>query len=276
MTPWFAISSPRRRRQRAVVVAWLSCLSCVGCLSCFLAGAVPRSPPGRCSDRGLKAFPWEAQANPKADEAYEALCKSFPDAAKSGTYMGTSCSKDIVRGRFDGLCQLFGQGVALTVVEKEPFLLLGDTQSQKSSFEYLKSLETDSQKGLALDTVIKNPRLLTVPVFEYQRTKPSLDSLAATSGAIDFIRPLGELGLAAAIFGSFVVIILVLRPIFYGVGGGQSLVGALTSWLPPIPRPADIAASYGINLASLVALIPLYQVFSAVKNSSQYDKLVNK
>lgn len=45
---------------------------------------------------------------------------------------------------------------------------------QQRSFQYLTSLEDDSKKGLALEAVQKNPRLLTVPIYEYERTKPSL------------------------------------------------------------------------------------------------------
>lgn len=36
------------------------------------------------------------------------------------------------------------------------------------------ALQEKSEEGLALDAVTKNPRLLTVPEFEYQRTKPTL------------------------------------------------------------------------------------------------------
>merc|ERR1739842_126128 len=108
------------------------------------------------------------------------------------------------------------------------------------------------------------PRLLTVPEYEYQRTKSSLESLATAATAIDFLRPLGEVGLAVVIFSSFVALLIVLRPIFYGVGGGPSVLGMLTGGLPEIPRPWEIAESYGINLASLVAIIPIYQVLTAI------------
>ena len=65
-----------------------------------------------------------------------------------------------------------------------------DTDMQKRSFEYLTGLESDSKKGLALQAVQKNPRLLTVPVFEYERTKPSLEPLR--NGAVrDRIGPEG-------------------------------------------------------------------------------------
>ncbi|CAK9045583.1 unnamed protein product [Durusdinium trenchii] len=143
---------------------------------------------------------------------------------------------------------------------------------QERSFRYLTNLEEESQKGLALETVQKNPRLLTVPDFEYERTKPSLASLSNTASAIDFLRPLGEVGLAVVIFSSFVALLLVLRPLIYGVGGGPSLVGLVTGALPSIPRPSELAESYGINLASLVAIIPLTQVFSAFKKRVEAEQ----
>ena len=46
---------------------------------------------------------------------------------------------------------------------------------QQRSFQYLTSLEDEAKKGLALQAVQNNPRLLTVPDYEYQRTKPSLE-----------------------------------------------------------------------------------------------------
>ncbi|CAJ1460280.1 unnamed protein product [Effrenium voratum] len=214
----------------------------------------------------LGAFPWDAEGNAKADRAYDALSRAYPEAAKNGQFMGDDCSKNTVMSRFERLGSFLGSDVALLIVEKDPILLLGDTSMQEASFRYLRSLEEKSEEGLALDAVTKNPRLLTVPEFEYQRTKPTLASLAQAATAIDFLRPLGEVGLAVVIFGSFILLLLILRPLIYGVGGGQSLVGSITGAIPPIPKPWEIAESYGINLASLVAIIPIYQVVSAVRN----------
>ncbi|CAJ1349733.1 unnamed protein product [Effrenium voratum] len=226
--------------------------------------------PGRGADsrRGREVCSWQAMDNSRfpADRAYDALSRAYPEAAKNGQFMGDDCSKNTVMSRFERLGSFLGSDVALLIVEKDPILLLGDTSMQEASFRYLRSLEEKSEEGLALDAVTKNPRLLTVPEFEYQRTKPTLASLAQAATAIDFLRPLGEVGLAVVIFGSFILLLLILRPLIYGVGGGQSLVGSITGAIPPIPKPWEIAESYGINLASLVAIIPIYQVVSAVRN----------
>jgi len=217
----------------------------------------------------LRAFPWDAEGNAKAEKAFESMAKSFPEVARSGRFMNEAAGKDVIIGRYEKLGQFLGSDVALKMVEKDPILLLGDTDSQQASFQYLSSLEEESQRGLALEAVQNNPRLLTVPVYEYQRTKPALASLATAASAIEFLRPLGELGLAVVIFSSFIVLLLVLRPIFYGVGGGPSVVGLITGALPQLPRPSEIAESYGINLASIVALIPIYQVISAIRRQVQ-------
>ncbi len=34
----------------------------------------------------------------------------------------------------------------------------------------------------------------------------------------------------------------------------RSLIGSITSNLPPIPKPSEIAEAYGINLASIMVL----------------------
>ncbi|CAE7894756.1 unnamed protein product [Symbiodinium sp. KB8] len=249
----------RRARPTLGVLTLLLCAVAVG--TAFSSG-FRSSSLGARGPAAMRAFPWDQEGNARADKAYASLAEKYPEVAESGTFMDEAAGKDVIVGRYEKLGQFLGSDVALTMVEKDPILLLGDTDMQQRSFQYLTSLEDDSKKGLALEAVQKNPRLLTVPIYEYERTKPSLDGLNTAASAIDFLRPLGEVGLAVAIFSSFVVLILVLRPVFYGVGGGPSLIGMLTSGLPQIPRPWEIAQSYGINLASIVALIPIYQVIS--------------
>eukprot|EP00401_Gymnodinium_catenatum_P068817 CAMPEP_0117520236 /NCGR_PEP_ID=MMETSP0784-20121206/33066_1 /TAXON_ID=39447 /ORGANISM="" /LENGTH=168 /DNA_ID=CAMNT_0005316227 /DNA_START=38 /DNA_END=541 /DNA_ORIENTATION=+ len=163
-----------------------------------------------------------------------------------------------------GLVQMFGEDAAFEMAMKDPILMLYTTRSIQRSFSYITGLETSDCRGKALEIARKNPRCLTIAEYEYQRTKPSLDSMSTTATFIDAIRPLGEGGLAVAIFGGFVLLIVVLRPILYGAGGGQSALSAMTGGLPQIPRPYEIAQANGINLASFVALIPIYQVLSAM------------
>jgi len=207
-----------------------------------------------------------------ADQAWASVEKEFSAALEAGTYFGTPCNKGTVLSMFSSFSSMFGKDVALEIAVKEPIVLLGDISSMQKSFEVLKSFEGEDQKGLACEAVRKNPRLLTIPGYEFERTKPSLASLDQTASAIDFLRPIGELGLAVVIFGSFIVLILVLRPIFYGVGGGPSVIAAVTGGVTggfdfsKIPRPFEIAEQYGINLAAFVAIIPIVQVYKAFTN----------
>lgn len=258
---WAAMARRTARRNGWFVVATLVAL--VTFSVSFVPGVLPGSRHQRGNRSGTAALPWDAEGNAKGERAWASLARAYPGAAQTGKFLGADCSKGTIIGRYERLGGVLGADVALQMVEKEPVLLLGDTSVQERSFQYLTGLEEESQKGLALEAVQKNPRLLTIPAFEYERTKPSLDSLNTAATAIDFLRPLGEVGLAIVIFGSFVALLLVLRPLIYGVGGGPSLLGSITGSLPPIPKPWEIAESYGINLASFVALIPISQVISA-------------
>jgi hypothetical protein len=208
-----------------------------------------------------------------AEQVYSVFAARYPKAAESGQFLGDSCSKAEVVGRFTALSQTMGEDTAVDMASKEPILLLKDAAFVRRTFDYLKSLENNDEQGLAMQTV-QNPKLLTIPDYEFQRTKPTLGSLAASASAIDFIRPLGEGGLLVAIFASFIVLLIVLRPILYGVGGQKSLVEMVTepvfTALPVLKSfsPAalrEFLEGYGISPAALVALIPIFQVSNAIK-----------
>jgi len=201
----------------------------------------------------------------QAESAYAAWAAAYPVAATKKVYLGVSCDKDMIKDRFQGLAKIVGSDVALDMVQKEPFIMLRDATVLQASWDALKDMEEDTQKGLVMEAVQKNPKLLTVPDYEYKRTKPSLDSLALAASAIDALRPFGQLGLLVAIFGGFIVFITILRPFLYGFGGGPSLLQSITSMLPSIPRPYELFEGTGINLASVVALYPLYIVYLSFK-----------
>jgi len=258
-----------RRRHKACASADLVTLAIAGAglwvathLEGFVLGGRGRPQGFRRQETRLAAWPWEGQGNPRADRAFARFAEEFPQAVAKGSYLGADCKEAPIRARFAGFEQVVGAELALAAIEKEPILLLREPAALRESWEYLKGLETAESEFEVADVVRKNPRLLTIPAFEFKRTKPTLDGLSATASAIDFIRPLGQAGLAFAIFGGFVVVLVILRPILYGVGGGPSLVGLLTGGLPSIPRPYEVFDSYGINLAVLVSLIPIYQVGS--------------
>eukprot|EP00419_Tripos_fusus_P005083 CAMPEP_0172672130 /NCGR_PEP_ID=MMETSP1074-20121228/11363_1 /TAXON_ID=2916 /ORGANISM="Ceratium fusus, Strain PA161109" /LENGTH=291 /DNA_ID=CAMNT_0013489283 /DNA_START=65 /DNA_END=940 /DNA_ORIENTATION=+ len=232
----------------------------------------------------VHAFPWEASTqtnSASAEKVYAVFVSKFAQAAENGNYLGTSCTKADVLQRFRALSQTVGEDIAVDMACKEPIVLLQESLAVRGSFDYLKSLETSNEQGLALQILQKNPKLLTIPQFEFQRTKPSLQSLATSASAIDFLRPLGEGGLAIAIFGSFIVLLIVLRPILFGVKGQQSLVGMLlapiTTAFPVLTSFSPVAfreflEGYGISLPALVALIPAYQVLNAIINQAGAGK----
>lgn len=250
-------------------------------VSITFVGRLPQAGRVASVDRThLGVFPWEArEGNVAAERAYSTWAAAYPAAVPTGEFLGEKCDKGIVIARFEALSQMLGQDIALDIALKEPIVLLRSTDSVRECLEYLKGLETVEQQGQAVKVVQKNPRLLTIGSFEFQRTKASLESLAFSASVIDFLRPIGAPGLAVVIFGSFIVLILVLRPIIYGVNGQQSLVSTLlepvTSMLPSlrdIPSPSQFLEGYGINLASFVVIIPIYQVLSAVKSKIESGK----
>lgn len=237
-------------------------------LVCFvgLAPQLPRARAGR-----LEAFPWEsAEGGADAERAYETWAAAYPTPARDGNYLGRPCPKNIVLERYGSLRQLVGADAATLMVEKEPILLCMGSDGIRRSYEYLKAQETPEEAGLALDVVSKNPRILTVEDYEFRRTDTKLTGLAPIANVVDALRPLGPFGLSAVIFGSFVVLLLVLRPLLYGVNGGPSVLSILgsvfspiTSLLATLPNPREVLESNGINPAALVLTIPLFQVFNA-------------
>lgn len=258
-------------------------LMCIGIVSgspflSFVGGAPSRLRVTGTRSSGLRAFPWESQSSAEAERAYAGWASAYPIPAQTGQYLGTICDKNSIIQRFDALGQIFGKDIASSLVEKEPMLLMQSTTSVRNSLEYLKGLEAPDQTGEAVSILQKNPKLLTVSPLEFSRTKTSLSSLASSASVIDFLRPAGPLGLAFFIFGSFIALIIVLRPILYGINGGPSLLSAVsqfvTGGLPGIPNPREFLESNGISPPLLVALIPIYQVLSifAKKAEAQSGK----
>lgn len=282
-------NSRLKRKSRAtascLLIASVAVASLGGCcVSVMFVQGSPRTIHQRhvTVDKTKVQFFSQTQTNSaSAEQVYSVFESKYPQAAAKGSYLGASCTKAEVLERFRALSQTMGEDVAVDMASKEPILLFKPAAFVRKTFDYLKSLETNDDQGLAMQVVQKNPRLLTIPEYELQRTKPSLGSLAASASAIDFLRPLGEGGIAIAIFGSFIVLLIVLRPILFGVKGQQSLVGMLfepiTTALPVLKSfsPAafrEFLEGYGISLPALVALIPIYQVLSSIKGRIEAEK----
>lgn len=280
----------RRRRYAPASCLLIACVAVASFGGCCVSVMFIQGPPCTVHQQYITADKTRVQRSffgggastqtysASAEQVYSVFAAKFPQAAEAGKFLGDTCSKADIMGRFTALSQTMGEDKAVDMASKEPILLLKDAAFVRRTFDYLKSLESDSEQGLAMQAVQKNPRLLTIPDYEFQRTKPSLGSLAASASAIDFLRPLGEGGLAAAIFASFILLLVVLRPILYGVGGQKSLVEMVTepvfTALPVLKSfsPAalrEFLEGYGISLPALVALIPIYQVLNAFK--AQFD-----
>lgn len=278
-----AAAAASARRPSAALLRLLACgLAAAAALSglsdCLsFAGGLRHPLSSRVGRSRLAAWPWEAQSDPQADAAYKKWADAYPEAAARKSYMDEPMDEATIKSRYQGLTQILGQDLAEDAVDKEPILLMFSSSTIEGSWSYITRLEAeDGDAGAAAQIVANNPRVLTIPGFELERTKPSLDSMKSTSAAINFLRPVGQGGLSVAIFGSFVLLILILRPVLYGVGGGPSLIefvtSPITSNLPPIPRPYEFLETYGINLASLVAIIPIYQVGSSILKKQQGGK----
>eukprot|EP00929_Paragymnodinium_shiwhaense_P074296 TRINITY_DN38009_c0_g1_i1.p1 TRINITY_DN38009_c0_g1~~TRINITY_DN38009_c0_g1_i1.p1 ORF type:complete len:303 (-),score=76.04 TRINITY_DN38009_c0_g1_i1:204-1112(-) len=217
----------------------------------------------------LQALPWESAGNEAVDRAYAAWAEAYPVAAQKGEYQDEPCDKSVIGRRFEALAEVVGdRNVALEMAEKEPVLMLREGELLKKSWLALKEFELPGSSVTVQGTVLKNPRLLTIPDFEFQRTKPSLESLDTAASAIDALRPLGQGGISVAIFGSFVLLLVVLRGLLYGIGGGKSVVEVIINpvkeLLPPIPNPVEYLQSIGISPALIIVAYPLYVVGTGI------------
>lgn len=227
----------------------------------------------------MQAFFWEAQAGSgQADKAYDIFAAAFAEAADRGTYLGLPCDKSSVTSRFQGLVGMVGEDAALEIITKEPVLLTRSIDLLKGSYEYLVDKETPENPGEALDIVKKNPKVLTISALEFERTKTTLDTLSGSAAAIDLLRPLGPWGITVALFGGFILLLVVVRPILYGVGGGQSIVSVVTSPLAGLsaglPNFREVLEANGVSPAALVGAFAVYNALKAI--ASKYGIIDGK
>jgi len=246
--------------------------------SCFIAGA-PRETRVSAPQRSpLSAWPWEVAAlSAEFEQVYAKWGTSYPTAVATGEYFGGSADKITIEQRFQGLVKLLGAEIALEAALKEPIILLFDTLAMQGSFDAIMAIGADAQRDVVLEIVRKNPKVLTVAKWEFERTKPSIEGLKSSASAIDFLRPLGEWGLFAAIFGGFTAFLIVIRPVIYGTNGAPSLlsyvIDPIMSVLPPVPNLNEAFQGLtGLNLSVLIALFPVYVVSKAIKEKFLPEK----
>eukprot|EP00933_Yihiella_yeosuensis_P038488 TRINITY_DN3241_c2_g1_i1.p1 TRINITY_DN3241_c2_g1~~TRINITY_DN3241_c2_g1_i1.p1 ORF type:complete len:290 (+),score=37.01 TRINITY_DN3241_c2_g1_i1:80-949(+) len=205
----------------------------------------------------------------EAGRAFDAFRKSFPEAVARGDYLGDAIDEGVIKNRFSSLASLLNsETLASKLVQLEPILLVRDPSGISATLNWLRGQEGSDEQGLADEVVMKNPLVLTVSLSEYERTKPSLSSLGQVATIVEVSRPFGgQAAVSFLITAGFIAFLLVLRFVIYGTGSTQSLVSIvtspLTSNLPPLQSPKDFLEGYGINMASLVAIIPLSQVAQA-------------
>lgn len=206
--------SPRRVRVGALALTVAALVSTYAGVLGLRAAFVAPPRPGSSGDGGAAgrtralqqalaatstlrrgALPKEGteEGSSGAEKAWAFFKEAYPVPAETGKYQNEPCDKATVIQRFESLCQIAGdEDWALVIAEKDPILLLRGAESVKKSWETLKSFELEGSSVTAKATVLKNPRLLTIPEFEYQRTKPSLESLDTAATAIDALRPFGQ------------------------------------------------------------------------------------
>lgn len=240
--------------------------------SCFIGSPAPGNPRASLVARQFFSFPGGA-SSVEADKAWETYKSAYPMAVERGDYLGTPVDQGSVTGRFNALVGTFGSEDAASFAEMEPILLAQSPESIKTSFEYLKSIEQPDSDVTAISVLRMNPRLLTVPAREFERTGSSLESLSQSAYAVNLLRPLGEGGLSIAIFGGFILLLVVARVLFFGVGGYPSVLDFVTSPFRyaftsvvgeiTIPRPDELLAESGINLAVIVLIFPAYALGKA-------------
>jgi len=242
--------------------------------SCFIGGSLS-SGPSRTTAIPRNFF--GAASNEEAQRAWASYKGAYPQAVERGDYLGSPVDEGSVTQRFQALAGTFGTEDALLFAELEPILLAQTSESIKSTYEYLKGIEEPGSDVTALSVLRLNPRLLTVSANEFSRTGSSLESLSQSAGAINFLRPLGEGGLSIAIFGGFILLLVVARVVLLGAFGLPSVVDIVTSPFRAlfgavvgevtIPRP-DVWFNEltGLNLAVLVLVFPVLQAGSAIKS----------
>lgn len=162
-------------------------------LSLFLSG--PRvSQVVRRGTNGKEAETRPAQAillAPGSDEAIAAFKQKFPGvmAKSSPNYLGTPCSEEDLRRRFQALGETIGRDEALGLVLREPLLIAMQEENLRSSWQAM--LEVAKQdRAEALRVVRKRPGCLIAPAEGFKGK--TLADFEAVAQMEDVFRPATE------------------------------------------------------------------------------------
>ncbi|CAE8708691.1 unnamed protein product [Polarella glacialis] len=145
-----------------------------------------------------------------SEEAIAAFAARFPQVAASQRpdYMGTSCSKDDLRRRFQSLAACIGRDEVLDIVRAEPLLLVVQEDNIKASWlallriaasafvsrtaksgSNLRNLDEEARNA-ALAMVRRHPASLTCAASEI--AGKSLDEFEATADLLSSFKPVGD------------------------------------------------------------------------------------
>jgi len=244
--------------------------------SCFVGGSLS-SGTSRTGTipRNFFSLPGGASSE-EVQRAWAAYKGAYPKAVERGDYLGSPVNEGAVTSRFQAMVGTFGSEDALLFAELEPILLAQSPESIRTTYDYLKSIEEPESDISAISVLRLNPRLLTVSANEFSRTGSSLESLSQSAAAINVLRPLGDAGLSIAIFGGFILLLVVARVVLFGALGFPSIVDIVTSPFRAIfgavvgdvsiPRlDTWFFETTGLNLAVLVLIFPILQAGQAIK-----------
>lgn len=181
-----------RRMSRHVLI----CLGCLGCLSfssLFL---------GPVSRRALNEARQGILLAPGSEEAIEAFRKKFPKvmAKERPEYLGTACSEQHLRRRFQNLADTIGREEALGLALTEPLLLAMQEENLRASWEAMLEVAKEDREA-ALRVVRRRPGCLIGPKEGFKgKTLAEFEAVAdldeAFRPATETLKELGPEGLA--------------------------------------------------------------------------------
>lgn len=128
---------------------------------------------------------------PGADEAVSAFALKFPKvvAKPRPDYLGTPCSEDQLRERYQALGALVGRDEALPLVREEPLLLAMEAYNLRASWEALLEV-AKGDRVAALRVVQRHPNCLVASSREFQGK--SLDQFESMADLMQTFRPVGK------------------------------------------------------------------------------------
>ena len=208
LIPDLLLTEAMRRMKPPPLRSFLLSLAFLGFGACFLTAFKPRGDRTRLrsvidlEDTGALARRGVLQT-PGVDEAILAFRKKFPQvmASPNPSYLGTSCSEDDLRRRFQALGNTIGREEALSIATKEPLLLAMQEDNLKASWEALIEEVCAGDRLEALRLVRQRPVCLVAPADGFKgKSKAEFEAVAEAEDAFrpvtNTLKEIGPEGLA--------------------------------------------------------------------------------